>query len=163
MNVACTQCGAPSLGGNRFCGRCGSPLPPSTGNLPTSTLGSPPQRAPGPIPPGPTSQVPASPCWQCGGPVDLLHQVTCANCGARLVAGPPEGAAVPAYSPPPAGAATPTAVATVATGALLTDVASAAPAVPKEPLLNGAALTLIVAILIVLALAIAGIVAGQAI
>ena len=51
------------------------------------------------------------------------------------------------------GAAVPTSVATVAPGALLTDVASAAPAVPKEPLLNGAALTLIVAILIVLALA----------
>jgi hypothetical protein len=158
MNVACTQCGAPSLRGNRFCGRCGSPLPPSTGNLPTSTLGSPPQPAPARVRSGATSQASASPCWQCGGPVDLLHQVTCANCGARLVAGPPQSAAVPAYAAPDPGAPTPTA--TPATGALLTDVA---PAVPKEPLLNGAALTLIVAILIVLALAIAGIVAGQAI
>jgi hypothetical protein len=79
------------------------------------------------------------------------------------VAGPPEAAPVPPYSRPQPGAATSTAVATEASGALLTDVASAAPAVPKEPLLNGAALTLIVAILIVLALAIAGIVAGQAI
>ena len=108
MNVACTQCGAPSLRGNRFCGRCGSPLPPSTGNLPTSTPGSPPQRAPAPIAPGATTQASASPCWQCGGPVDLLHQVTCANCGARLVAGPPEAAAVPSYSTPQPGAAVPT-------------------------------------------------------
>jgi len=42
-----------------------------------------------------------------------------------------------------------------------TDAATAQ--IAKEPLLSGAALTLIVAILIVLALAVAGIVAGQAI
>jgi hypothetical protein len=71
--------------------------------------------------------------------------------------GPPAGPTPPATEARPAGATIRTAPAPPAL------VADGAPAAVKEPLLHGPVLTLVVAILIVLALAVAGIVAGQAI
>ena len=179
MNVACTQCGTASAPGHRFCGHCGTPLPPSPGNLPASTRFAPgvPMAPPEAGPPayappaaGPPVGGASTPCWQCGTAVDPLHQPACPICGANLVmpapgpltpamAGPPQagfGASSPAsFGPPGAPPGPPPPFA----------VAGPAPASRRrrEPLVSGVLLTVIVAIGIVLVLAVVGIIAGQAI
>jgi hypothetical protein len=164
MNVACTQCGTPSAPGNRFCGRCGTPLPPSPGNLPRSTQS-------GYAPPGvsPTGAAVSTPCWQCGTAVDPLRQPACPTCGASLgvpatapatsvMAGPPQAG----FGPPPSPFGPPSAAPGPPPPFAVTEPAPA-PRSRREPLVSGVAITIVVAIGIVLVLAVVGIVAGQAI
>lgn len=173
MNVACTQCGTTSPPGNRFCGLCGSPLPPSPGNLPASAR---PTAAPSPPPTSPTpwASTNLSPCWQCGNAVDPIHQASCPTCGAILGmatagpgVGPPTAAAAsqpfgsPSFGAPPTALVSPPPPFTQPQP--VGSTAAGARRRRSEPLVSGVVLTIIVAIVIILLLAIVGIVAGQAI
>ncbi len=161
MNVACTQCGTPSPPGNRFCGQCGSPLPPSPGNLPPSAR---PTYAPlaAPLPPGAVSA---------GGALDPLLAVrhggrpappaACPMCGATLAAPTVAPAAVGSIAGSPVGFGHPDGAASdPRSRGRATATVRGRPVRPslarrREPLVSGAMLTVIVAIVIVLALAVA--------
>ncbi len=161
MNVACTQCGSVSPPGNRFCGRCGTPLPPSPGNLPASA------RTSMLRPDAPAVSGVRAPCWQCGAAVDPLREPICANCGATLssnalgAAPPVEPAPVAPAPPGPAPAAVGWTDPAPYGGYAPAGPTTAAPRAPRERLVSGPVFTIVAAIVIVLALAIAGIVAGQ--
>jgi len=155
MTVTCTQCGSGSPPGNRFCGQCGAPLPPSPGNLPVSA-----RWTQEPSSPAPAGWGAATPCWGCGNAVDPTRQPACPTCGAALTA-PAQPAMVPSAPRPapqtPLGPPPPIAF-----------PAASSPHPPDAPprrdsAISGLVLTAVVAIGIVLVLAVLGILAGQVI
>ncbi len=131
MTLTCVQCATPNPGGNRFCGRCGAPLPPSPANR-------------GDAPLGPT-------CRQCATPV--ADAPWCPRCGATTGAG-----TVPPGPPAPA-AATPSAP-PVSPATPAPPPATPAPPNGNRGV-SPAVLTVAVAIAIVVVLAVLGVVLGQ--